>query len=267
MFLPKRSRRLRILRRSPKIFIPVPSNRQLVVPFKPLSLLLILFFFSTTVFFFLRSDIFQVRTLMFEFGGLAKGTKFTDEALVRQRIAEEVLGRSIFFLDDKDVEAKLKKVFLTVKTLEIAKKLPDKVFINVSVRVPLAQVKVREGKLLLVDAEGLLFREASGENLPVIDLSESFTGSLGEIIGGEEVGAYLEALNVVKEKGLAASAITLKPGMVELKLKAGPAVFLSVKSPVADQVELLAQILKRYKLTGRTPKQVDLRFSRPVVRF
>lgn len=219
------------------------------------------------MFFLLRSDIFQARTLAFEFEGLIEGAKLADEALVRQRIAEEVLGRGTIFLDSRRVEEKIKKEFLTVKAIGIVKKLPDRLFIKVSVRVPLAQVKAKEGKLLLVDVEGLLFRETSGENLPIIDLGGTSGGSLGEVIGGEGVRAYLEVLSVVREKNLVTSSITLKPEMIELVLKDGPSVLLSVENPVAEQIELLAQILKRYNVAGRVPRQVDLRFSRPVVRF
>jgi len=269
MFLPKRThRRLNKLRRSPKIFIPIPSDRQLVVPFRPLSAFLILFFFATTVFFFLRSDIFQVRALDFKFEELTEGIRLSDEALVRQRISEEVLGRSIVFLDPGKVEGKIKGEFLTIKGIKVTKRLPDGLFINVLVRVPLARVRTKEDRLLLVDVEGLLFREASSEKLPIIDLGESFEGSLGEVVGGEEVRAYLETLDVVGEKGLVITSIALKPRMIELVLnKTGPKVLLSVEESIIEQVELFTQILKRYKVAGRVPKQVDLRFSRPVVRF
>lgn len=277
MFLPKKSRRkLSKLRRSPKIFVPIPSARQVVIPFRPLSLLLIIFLFGTTVFFFLRSDIFQVRALDFKFeeptfvplsGTMAGVIGPSEEALVRQRISEEVLGRSVFFLSSAAVEEKIRKEFLTVKAIEMVKKLPDRLLINVSIRVPLAQVKTKEGRLLLVDAGGLLFREASGEKLPIIDLGESFEGSLGEMVGGKEVKAYLETLNLVGEKGLVITSIALKPGMIELKLKTGPTALLSVEDPIVGQTELLTQILKRYKVAGQVPKRVDLRFSRPVVRF
>jgi len=128
-------------------------------------------------------------------------------------------------------------------------------------------VRLPDEALVRQHVEGLLFREASSEKLPIIDLGESFEGSLGEVVGGEEVRAYLETLNVVGEKGLAISSIALKPGMIELKLETGPTALLSVEDPIVGQTELLTQILKRYKVAGQVPKRVDLRFSRPVVRF
>lgn len=262
MFLPRKlRRRLSTFRRSPKIFVPVPSDRQIVIPFKPLSLFLIIFFFATTVFFLLRSDLFHVRILEFKFEELA------DEALVRQRISEEVLGRSTVFLNPTAVKEKIEREFLTIEAIKITKKLPDKLFINVSVRAPLGRVRIKEGRQLLVDAKGLLFREASGEKLPVIDLGESFSGSLGEVIGGKEVQAYLETLRVIEEKGLKTISIALEVQMIKLKLKTGVVVLLSVEELVPEQIELLIQILKRYRAAGRVPKRVDLRFSRPVVRF
>ncbi len=262
MFLPKRlQRRLGAIRRSPKIFVPGPSSRQIVVPFKPLSLFLIVLFFSTSVFFFLRSDIFQVKNLEFEFQELA------NEALVRQRISEEVLGRSIIFLNTSAVEAEIKREFLTIEAIKIAKKLPDQLFINVSVRIPLGRVKAGEGKQILVDSSGLLFREASGEKLPLIDLGESFSGSLGEVVGGQEVQAYIETLRIIEEKGLETTSISLERGMIRLKLKTGLVVLLSVEKSVGEQIDLLIKIIKRYRIKGRVPARVDLRFVRPVVKF
>jgi hypothetical protein len=118
-----------------------------------------------------------------------------------------------------------------------------------------------------VDAEGVLFRRASGEKLPLIDLRGSFEGVLGEMIGGQEVEAYLATLRIIEEKGLTTSSIALKPDLVELKLKNGPLVLLSVEKPISEQIDLLIQLLKRYRVKGRALKKVDLRFSRPVVRF
>lgn len=263
----KRSRkRLSKLRRAPKIFVPTPFQRQLVIPFKPLSLILIIVLLAASVYFFFQSDPFQVRTIEFEFEESVNGIGIPDEALVRQRISEEVLAKSTIFLNPEEVEEKIKSTFLTVEAIEIVKKLPSSLLIKVSVRVPLARVRGQAGELL-VDAEGLLFREASGEDLPIIDLGETFSGSLGEVIGGDEVGAYLDALENLAEKGLAIATISLKPGMIELEIKDGPAVLFSVEKPIAEQVEILAQILKRYKIAGRVPRGVDLRFTRPVVRF
>lgn len=215
----------------------------------------------------LRSDFFQINDLEISFGGEKKGITVHDEVLVRQRIVEEVLGRSTFFLNPKEVEEAITNEFLTVREIKIVKKLPDNLEIFVSVRVPLARVRTKAGETFLIDAEGVLFRRASGEKLPLIDLRGSFEGTLGETIGGQEVETYLEALRVIEEKGLVTSSISLKPSLVELKLKDGPLVLLSIDDPVSEQIDLLIQLLKRYKIMGRTLRRVDLRFSRPVVRF
>jgi cell division septal protein FtsQ len=264
--LKKSRKRLSRLRRAPKIFVPTPFKRQIVIPFKPLSLVLIIVLLATSVYFFFQSDPFQVRSLDFEFEESVNGAALPDEALVRQCISEEVLGRSALFLNSNEVEERIKQEFLTVRAIEIVKKLPSSLLIKVSVRTPLARVRGQEGELL-VDAEGLLFREASSEDLPIIDLGEAFSGSLGEVVGGEGVGAYLDALEGLSGKGLIIVSISLKPGTIELEIKDGPVVLFSVEKDIAGQVEVLAQILKRYKIAGRVPGMVDLRFTRPVVRF
>src|SRR3990170_6832861 len=145
-----RRRRLQVLRRSPRVFIPI-GPRQVVIPYRPISTLLIIFFATLSVFLFLRTDIFQVKALEFEFEQLA------DEALVRQRISEEVLARSIFFLDTGKVEQEIKDSFLTVSAVSIKKEIPDRLLIRVSVRRPLAVIADKNKVRFLVDQEGLLF--------------------------------------------------------------------------------------------------------------
>ncbi len=233
-----------------------------MIPFRPLSTILILGLTLLSIFLFLRTDIFQVKTLNFEFEEL------TDELLVRQRVMEEVLARSIFFLNASAVEEKIKSSFLTVSAVSIEKKLPDTLLIRVSVRKPLAIIEDKNAARFLVDSEGLLFRLAAKEDLPVIKLGEDFEGSVGLYLSVNEQGitGYLKTLEIVASKGLETKAIYLRSKTIELQLKK-TVVWLNSEGDIEEQLELLTQILQRFGLSGRTPKTVDLRFSRPVVRL
>jgi cell division septal protein FtsQ len=254
-------RRLQVLRRSPRVSIPF-GPRQVVIPYRPVSTILIIVLATLSIFLFLRTDIFQVKALEFEFEQLA------DEALVRQRISEGVLARSIFFLDTGKVEQEIKDSFLTVSAVSIKKEIPDRLLIRVSVRKPLAVIADKNKVRFLVDQEGLLFRQAAGEDLPVIELSEDFEGAVGVKLAIDEQGiaSYLQTLDLVSEKGLKTKAIYLRSETIELRLTK-TTVWLSADREIAEQLELLTEILKRLKLQGRTPKSVDLRFERSVVKL
>jgi cell division septal protein FtsQ len=166
------------------------------------------------------------------------------------------------------VEREIKDSFLTVKAVSIEKKFPDRLLIRVSVRQPLAVIEDKNKAKFLVDQEGLLFRPAAGESLPVIKLSEDFEGAVGVKLAIDEAGifSYLQALDLVSKKGLETKAIYLRSETIELQL-AKTIVWLSADRAIDQQLELLTQILQRLKLGGRTPKSVDLRFSRPVVKL
>ncbi|MEX2053642.1 MAG: FtsQ-type POTRA domain-containing protein [Patescibacteria group bacterium] len=254
-------RRLQMLRRSPRIFVPVGS-KQVVIPYRPISTLLTIFFATLSVFFFLRSDIFQVKALEFEFEQLA------DEALVRQRISEEVLARSIFFLDSKKVEEEIKVNFPTVKAVVIEKNLPDRLVIKIAVRQPLAIIEDKNQARFLIDQEGLLFRTAGEESLPVINLSDDFEGAVGTRLAIDEQGiaGYLETLDLMSQKGLETKAIYLRADTIEIRL-AKTTVWLNAGREIEGQVGLMTEILRRLKLKGKTPKIIDLRFSRTVVKL
>lgn len=258
------------LRRSPKIFVPGSSGRQVVIPFRPISTILILFLTLLSGFLFLHSDIFQVKALSFEFPAKSESAvsgELPDEALVRQRISEEVLARSIFFLDSTAVEKNLKKDFPTIKEISLKKVLPDRVEVKVTVRVPLAVIEDANKNRFLVDEEGFLFRVAEGnEQLPVINVGGDFVASLGASVAGSGVSGYIETLNQVAEKGLKTKAIYLQKDAIELQLTETD-VWLDPQKNITDQIEVLTQILQRYAVAGKTPKSVDLRFGRPVVQL
>jgi len=258
-FFPSR-RGLRALKRSPRVFIPAPAGRQIVVPFRPVSTLLIVALVFLSIFLALRSDIFQVKALEFEL------EEVSDEALVRQRVMEEVMGRSIFFLNASKVEDSIKSDFPTIKEVTLEKRLPDKLVIRISVRVPLAVVEDKDGDRFQVDQGGFLFKESGQENLPVIKLGVDFDGAVGLSVSDKGVCSYLETLDLATQKGFGVRAIYLNSTSIELRLD-GTVVWLSAEAEISSQLELLTNLLQRYKLGGTTPKSVDLRFSRPVVRL
>ncbi len=213
-------RRLKTLRRSPRFFISAPTGRQIVVPFRPVSTVLIVVLALLSVFLALRSDIFQVKALEFELEEIA------DETLVRQRVMEEVMGRSIFFLNTSKVENSIKGDFPTIKEVILEKKLPDGLYIAVNVRVPLAVVEDKDGDKFLVDQEGFLFEEGAGENLPVIKLGGDFDGAVGLSVSDKGVRSYLETLELAAQKGFVVRAIYLNSTTIELRLE-GTVVWLS----------------------------------------
>ena len=238
-----------------------------MVPFRSLSLILIIFLTLLSGFLFLRSDLFQIKALEFEFEESAEGVRLSDEALVRQRIMEEVLARNIFFLDSTAVEEKVKENFPTIKAISLERAFPDKLLVRVAVRVPLAIVEDKNKARFLVDGEGLLFREASQEeSLPLISLGGDFKGEVGQRVSGRAISGYLETLRLAEESGLKTAAIYLRPNLIELRL-VKTVVLVSTDKEIAPQIEILSQLLLRYQLGGRTPKSVDLRFGRPVVRL
>lgn len=272
LFLPKK---LRTLQRSPRFSLSA-SGRQIIIPFRPLSLLLILILTFLSGFLFLRSDIFLVKTLDFQFEKDEGGSSLDSaaQALVRQRLMEEVLARSIFFLDVAAVEGRIKENFPTVKAVSLQKLWPERLFVKVTVRVPLAIVEDRNKERFLVDEEGFLFRKAASELLPVVSLGTDFLGGIGMIVGDTSgLKGYLETLRLVGEKGLKTVAIYLRPTAIELQLEATPAggqgtaVFLDPGKNITEQVELMRELLQRYRLNGQTPHVVDLRFGRPVVKL
>lgn len=248
-------RRVKKAVRSPKFFVPTPKG-WIVVPIKPLSSLLVFFFFSTTVFFFLRSDIFFAKNLEFETQNIS------EEALIRQIVSENVLGRSLFSLDEDALEEKLRKDYLYIRNISLKRNYPDGLKVFVEGRKPLAIVS-DGGEKYLVDEEGLVFASAESQELPEIVSSQDL--SLGDKISQEDVLSYLFLLSELSASELLVESIHLsQDGVINLKIKEGPAVVIS-SAGSAGSIELVKEIIYRYRLRGITLSKLDLRFSKPIV--
>lgn len=272
-------RKIKKLKRSPKLFVPTPSKWQIVIPFKPLSIILILILLGTSVYLFLRSDVFIVKRV-------SPSTSLGTSGEIGEVLEAETIGRSILVLDVGGVVSKIKEQFLVVKDLKITKRLPDTVEVEVIFREPLAVVEKaveregeEEGQIIVetqsfvVDQEGLVYAEArNDEELPRVDLGGQNI-RLGDQLSGTAIRTYLDILNLLKEAQIVtdwirlASERTSLADTIELQIKDGPFVLLSSQKDASSEISSLQTILKHYKIKGAGLKKVDLRFEKPVVEY
>lgn len=246
-------RRLKKLKRAPKIFIPTPSRWQVVVPFRPLSTALIALLLLLCGFLALRSDVFLIKSVRCG----------TDE--VCRAVETSLVGRSIFFLDEAGLQSKIRREFLVVESLKIKRRPPGAVEVTVVRRRPLAVLKPAR---LLVDGRGLVYAEAlGGEELPTINLGER-EAKVGDRLSDQDIRLYLSLLGKINETKMAVEEVKMATfsSAISLKLKSGPLVLFSTRKSADEQIASLQTILHYYKIRGTDLLGVDLRFDKPVVK-
>lgn len=296
----RKNRRLAKFKRRPKLFIPTPTRWQIVVPYKPLGVLMLLISAITSAYFFFRSDLFLIREIIIEEleenypnqqNGQTLGRFVSKETLYTNVSAYQ--ARSIFFINSNEISQKLKQIHPSISEVHLEKHLPDKIVIKVSERTPVAILKVVKDSAqqgFLIDQDGLIFSSSvKGLTLPELVLEEMpFKKGPTQIALKERIPEELvySALQIIKGFQNIPSA-SLQTIIIEsedeikvhIKTKNGngeketnsnewTALFsASNHKSIEDNFASLQAILLDAKIKDKKIASVNLRFRRPVVRY
>lgn len=268
MKVKRRKRRLFRIKRPLRLFITTPKN-QIIIPLWKIFSLLTLLLSLLCFYFILRSDIFLIRNIKFQ-NRVSPPLKSN----LRELLGKKIQGKSIFFLDLAQLEKELPKKFPQIKKISFQKKLPDQLLIRVEERKPVAVLRTGapaspSGRhYFLVDKEGVVFaKSATFSGVPLLFLPEEETPSLGKEIGKGRVNSACKIISLLGEKGIEAEKVFLKEGEIEIILQEKIKIIFPGQNDFSFKVASLQSILSSLKMEGKIPKEIDLRFERPVVRF
>ncbi|MBU0708425.1 FtsQ-type POTRA domain-containing protein [Patescibacteria group bacterium] len=260
-----KSRRLQKLRRSPKIFIPIP-HKWIVISFKPVSIILVIMLFACSTYLVFRSDIFLVRNLEFITDKPLRGSVLTEGDL--RIVLDHYITRSMFRINTGELQASLLDKYLALKEVKIERHFPDSLYIFWQEREALVVV-VKDGKKFLVDHEGLLYAEIPGEvNIPEIQGAWKEELSIGEKLESDYLESCLMVINyLMGNNDLKMELATLDTGgILRLTSKEGWRVIFSLEKETESDLQTLVAIISRYARENETFSEIDLRFKYPVVR-
>jgi len=230
---------------------------------KKILLKLILALILTSPFFFfyllLKSPAFLVKNIVV--------TTDYDITVNREigKVLENVRGQNIFFVNEKDLGEKVKSADIKIREVDVEKQFLGKILVGIKSRQALAVVPVGVS-FFLVDKEGLIFseeRETSG--LPIINLSLQNIGvgsRIDEKKGGKAVLLILDSLKG-KEEVISISVIEEE---IQMWLQETLVLF-PAEGEVDTKVNALQMVLSRFKIEGKRPTKIDLRFEKPIVTF
>lgn len=217
------------------------------------------------------------------------GASCINQELIKDEL--ELIGENIFLVNEKNVLIKVTSEYPCVKNLNIEKKIPQKVVVNLEGRkaltrivtyTPTLEVDISEiisstsaladwstpsspsGKLFIIDGEGVVFGESEDYALPMLFIQEENL-NLGERLDK----AIFANISIIFEK-----LGKLNLGISEAKLtdnyllvKTHPQLIFSLRKDILTQLASLQLILQKAKIDGREMKIVDLRFDKPVVTY
>lgn len=223
-----------------------------IFEFKKISVVAILLLGLVFLFIFLF-DKFRVRTVIL----------ITDKPkLYGLTVIED---NNLLLIDEKKTAYSLLQLNPAIKSFAISKEFPDKLYITVNNRLPIAKLKNIPG-FNYIDSEGILLTE-SGDypGLPVISVSDFSIYS--DKKADWKVRKIVYFIEEVQKQSIKLSQIHVdnSSGFFSILLPEQTEVIIPFESDIYIQVSSLQVILQRFKIVGKNVAKVDFRFDKPLV--
>lgn len=178
----------------------------------------------------------------------------------------EAENQSIFFLNIRNLKEKLESDF-TNQEVYIHKIFPDKLQVIIEKRKPYVGLgKDKLNGIFLVSKDGTVLALEKDVGLPTLILDSNYPNPVvGLKIGEKEIKAA--RLLYLTHKARGALQGILKKEDLETDLPDGTKVFYTLDQDPEILVGALQLIFAQDKIQNELPKEIDLRYSKPVLRY
>jgi cell division septal protein FtsQ len=182
---------------------------------------------------------------------------------VSDQIRSLSAGQNLIFFPDSKIRDEI-LADKTVSSVTFEKKFPAGIVAKVLFRQALATWQSGTGRYL-IDKEGVAYLEASNEQIPQASDPASSVG-LGDKLPLDKISLIQRILEASQDK-FNVLTIRFETGDVRIELSSGVAVLLNTQANLAQEEETLQLILGQAKIEGRTPRQIDLRYQKPIINY
>jgi cell division septal protein FtsQ len=182
-------------------------------------------------------------------------------------IINDFSGENIFLLNKTEVKREIKASLPKIGFVEVDKQLFNKLRVKLIPREPLFSCTKSNKTWYVVDKERMVFEQQidEPEEIPVFNIKN------GQLIVGEKLAEEYQSLVdlalELKESYIIPDKIDYEQNLFTLDLKDNTTASISGSKSLTSQVGSLQFILRQSKIEGRLPKSIDLRFSKPIVKY
>jgi cell division septal protein FtsQ len=207
-----------------------------------------------------KSDLFVIKNINCS---VKDKTSLADEKRWCEQAERLLLGQKIMLSNLTTVVADLECKFLPVGEVRITKKYPQTVTVEISERKPIVKVAQFGGREFLLDKEGVLYSEV----VPEFGDLRLVTLELGTDLDlGQKIEADVVSLVRLEESPVQAIKFIGQEG-IEVLAGNDLTILFSRQKNLTDQIRALQTVLKKYRIEGKTLKQIDLRYEQPVIKY
>lgn len=227
------------------------------------------FFFLTILllivgfFLFFKSDFFKVKEI---------DCQKDNFPCQKGSFLNEIRGQNIFLINTASLIKKIEEETLSTKDIKIKKQLPAKIILEIISREPLVALTLEKKAWFLIDEDGVVYNKIFTEpkDIPIIVISKELEiyVYVGQKISDD---ALIKVVSLVKELKRAFISfdyiILADKELVNVYLTGSITATFSTKKLISSQVDSLQFILRQSKIEGKIPEAIDLRFTKPVLKY
>lgn len=213
--------------------------------------------FFLTVFYFLN-EFFLVKEIKIENKISVVGLK-------------EIRGRSIIFLKENELEKFFIEKNPLIESIKIKKIFPSTLQIIIKPEEPLAQLTAEKGFFYLSSEGKILFKTKTiDQRLTVINYYQKLNYQSfkpGDFLTFNDLKKTLILIDEVKKIGFNIVNVDINGVNMILFNLGDKNIIFSEDKDIEEQIYQCQQIVKQFKLKGKSYKEIDLRYDKPIVRF
>jgi len=287
-----------IFKRSQKVIVS-DSQRQIIIPFRSISVSAIFILLIVSIYLLFRSDLFLVHHVRVD--GEIKDCATEDE-IIRSL---DVLGRSIVFLNVSRSALRVQSAIVCIGDTIVKKEWPDKVKVDIKPRkgvallakkgnnesiqeatasvqatlsaklLKVATISVSEASqspdLFLVDRGGFIFKKIASSTAypyPKIDVAKKIDFKTGEQVKDQAILTAISFLEIASSLDMKVESGQIdQKDKIVLFLDEGIQVVLAKDKDVKNQAASLQAIVREAKIEGAKIISIDFTFDKPVLQM
>ena len=190
-----------------------------------------------------------------------KGIADSDIVNVYDSLSGEYKNDSYFDIKDADIKKYIEDSFPRYEFTKSAFIFPSKLVIDLKSREKTYTIADSDGLLFNIDSNGFVI--GSSEDSTQVDLRYDKKVEVGKLLDDK---VLISAFLYVDGK----SEVNIQNNEISIKLDGGGKVILpksADKSDISKISETLQKIIQKYRIENRGIEFIDMRFSKPVIKF
>lgn len=193
-------------------------------------------------------------------------SRFVNTYDVETLVKSQATNQNIILFDSNKLSRSLALSFQGAKRFDIKKKLPDSLELYIYERVPLLLISNQtNAELYMVDIEGYILGNVRDDfvNLPRLVYSGDI--KIGYFINKDLVPVFTDIQRAMDENNLQMSSVSFNDRYTHMFLNNDIEVFIDNKKDKKLVISILADLIKQFKIEGKSLKKIDLRYDKVIV--